>query len=179
MPHLVEMHKELSKKGLKLIALEAQGSSKEEIAKIVKEQDMTFPVAKIGKIPGVKIEGIPHMAVYDTKGKLIWTGNPGRAEDVIKKALRSVKSEDSSSSGLDVFAKKKDLVEERDWTRASDGRKLKAALVSLEQSKGTFRRSSGKTFTYDITQLSDDDQSLIKEKTSDEGDDDEEADSSE
>ena len=52
------------------------------------------------------------------------------------------------------------LVAERTWTNA-DGKPLAAALVKVDQGKGTFRRKDGTTFTYEVAKLSSTDQELI------------------
>ena len=81
----------------------------------------------------------------------------------------------SAESGTDPFARPKYLVNERTWTNA-DGRKLVAALISLEGAKGKFRFRNGRQFEYDISKLSADDQELIKTKTGTEPEEEEDED---
>ena len=93
--------------------------------------------------------------------------------------MKDVKEGDLSGSaeslGTDPFAKPKYLVNERTWTNA-DGRKLVAALISLEGVKGKFRFRNGRQFEYDISKLSADDQELIKTKTGTEPEEEEDED---
>ena len=105
------------------------------------------------------------MAVFDVKGQLIFSGHPmdDKAEKIIKTALKDATvrgSEEKSTSGLG--AKKANLVEERSWTN-TDGKSIKATLISLQDNTGKFTFPDGRSFDYDITKLSDADQTLIKE----------------
>ena len=169
MPHLVQMDRRYGKKGLMLIGAESQGSSITDIEEIVKEHKIKFPIIKGASGP-IKVSGIPHIVVFDTKGKLVFSGHPGNsdAEKAIKRALKGATPDASGSntsdSALDIF-KKKELVPERSWTNA-DGKVLKASLTSLAGNTGTFRRPDGRTFTYDITKLSQEDQKVISEAAS-------------
>jgi hypothetical protein len=168
MPHLVQMDRSYAKKGLLLIGAESQGSSTDDIQKVVDDNRVKFSITK-GASGHVAVPGIPHMFVFDTKGKLVFSGHPGNAdaEKAIRKSLKEVAGTegDTASSGksspLDVF-KRKDLVAERSWTN-SDGRALVASLTSLSGTTGTFRRPDGRTFEFDITKLSEDDQKMITE----------------
>jgi hypothetical protein len=80
---------------------------------------------------------------------------------------------DSAESGTDPFARPKYLVNERTWTNA-DGRKLVAALISLDGEEGKFRFTNGREFDYDISKLSTDDQELIQSKSGSETEEEEE-----
>lgn len=161
------MDRRYSKKGLLLIGAESQQSSTEDIQEIVDEHRVKFPITKGASGP-ISVPGIPHMFVFDTKGKLVFAGHPGNsdAEKAIKKALKGATAaeggeSDGKGSALDVF-KRKELVAERSWTN-TDGKALVAALTSLEGNTGTFRRPDGRTFEYDITKLSEADQEVIGE----------------
>ncbi|MGK0185154.1 MAG: hypothetical protein ACI9R3_000929 [Verrucomicrobiales bacterium] len=172
MPHLVQMDRRYSKKGLLIIGAESQKSSVKDIQKIVDEYRVKFPITKGASGP-ISTGGIPHMFVFDTKGKLVFAGHPGNAdaEKAIKKALKGTTASEGSTadgkdSALDVF-QRKELVAERSWTN-SDGKELVAALTSLSGSTGTFRRPDGRTFEYDITNLSEDDQKVITEASTSE-----------
>jgi hypothetical protein len=162
------MNRRYSKKGLRLIALEAQNSTEEAIASVVKKQKMKFTVARRGSIPGRTGNTIPHMLIYGADGALLWQGNPSdsEAEKTIRRAVKEVvvAGTTKSDGGNDIFAKKANLVEERDWTN-TDGKTLKAALVSVTSGKGFFKRSNGRTFTYEIAKLSEADQKLIEERS--------------
>lgn len=166
MPHLVQMDRRYGKKGLLLVGAESQGSSTEDITKVVDEHKIKFSITKGANGP-LQVSGIPHMVVFDTSGKLVFDGHPADAdaEKAIRKALKDVAgAEDATAtggSGLDLF-KRKELVAERSWTNA-DGKALVASLTSLSGNTGTFRRPDGRTFEYDITKLSEDDQKVIAE----------------
>ena len=69
MPHLVQMDKRYSKKGLHIVAPEVQGSSVEAIEEIVKNEKMKFTVTKGISGPSLT-RGIPHAAVFDVSGKV-------------------------------------------------------------------------------------------------------------
>ncbi|MCB1096588.1 MAG: hypothetical protein KDN22_13510 [Verrucomicrobiae bacterium] len=162
------MDRSYSKKGLLLIGAESQGSTTEDIQKVVDDNRIKFPITKGASGP-ISISGIPHMLVFDTTGKLVFSGHPGNsdAEKAIRKSLKAVAASEgdgvasSGKSALDVF-KREELIAERSWTN-SDGRALVASLTSLSGTTGTFRRPDGRTFEYDITKLSEDDQKMIKD----------------
>ena len=176
MPHLVQMDRKYSKKGMVLIGAEVQGSAPDAIEKAVDDHKLKFTVTKGVSGPNLS-NGIPHMAVFGVNGDLVYHGHPSNpeTEKAIKTALKDVKEDLSGStgSGTDPFAKPKYLVDERTWTNA-DGRKLVAALISLEGGKGKFRFRNGRVFDYDISKLSTVDQELIKGKTESEEEEEEE-----
>ena len=164
------MDRRYSSKGLFLIGAESQGSTTEEIQDIVDDQRIKFPITKGASGP-ISVPGIPHMFVFDTTGKLVFTVHPGDsdAEKAIKKALKGAipaKDPESAGSSLDIF-KRKELVAERSWTNA-DGKALVASLTSLSGSIGTFRRPDGRTFQYDIKKLSQADRETVNKATGNE-----------
>lgn len=92
LPDLAKLAKSNQKRGLVVVGLECQGSSKETILKILKSARVEYPVMAGGSAPG-GTGSIPHVVVFDTAGKIVWNGNP-HAEDfqrAVKKALRDVK----------------------------------------------------------------------------------------
>ena len=163
MPHLVQMEKKYAKKGLTIVAPEVQGSSVEAIEKMADDKKLNYTITKSISGPSLS-RGIPSMAVFDTKGKLVFVGHPMSrdAEKVVKDALKEVKMTDSDSDAGSIFDKTPDLVAQRTW-KNSEGKAIEATLVSLEGNTGHFKFSNGKKFDYDITKLSADDQSVIKE----------------
>lgn len=166
MPHLVEMDKKYSNKGLKIIAAEVQGSSKQAIGKIIEENNAGFTVTKGAQGP-VSIAGIPHAVAFGADGKLIFKGHPASDEfkDVVKKALRDVKVVEENPG---VLAALGDVIEQRTWTN-SEGVKMTAAVTKIDGDKVIFRlQKNGKTVPYPISKLSEEDQKLIKEKIEDE-----------
>jgi hypothetical protein len=164
MPHLVQMDKKYSKKGMVLVGAEVQGSSPDAIAKIATNHKLQFTITKGISGPSLS-NGIPHMAVFDVKGDLVYHGHPSNpaTEKAIKDALKDATPPGTEAAGNDPFAKPKYLVDERTWTN-TDGKTLKAAMVSLKGNTGQFRFSNGRTFNFDITKLSEEDQTLIKSK---------------
>lgn len=92
LPDLAKMARSGAKKGLVVVGLERQNSTKEDILKVLKSTRVEFPVMSGGSTPG-STGGIPRVTVFDVTGKLIFNGNPhddefGRA---VKKALREAK----------------------------------------------------------------------------------------
>ena len=166
MPHLVEMDKKYSKKGLKIIAAEVQGSSKQAIGKIIEENNAGFTVTKGAQGP-VSIAGIPHAVAFGADGRLIFKGHPASDEfkDVVKKALRDVEVVEENPG---VLAALGDVIEQRTWTN-SEGGEMTAAVTKIDGDKVIFRlQKNGKTVPYPISKLSEEDQKLIKEKIEDE-----------
>jgi thiol-disulfide isomerase/thioredoxin len=89
LPEMAKMAKRYEKKGLVIVGLERQGSSKEAILKVLKDAKVKFPVMAGGSGP-VPSDGIPHAMVFGTDGKLVWHGNPhdDEFEDSVKDALK-------------------------------------------------------------------------------------------
>jgi thiol-disulfide isomerase/thioredoxin len=92
LPDLAKMAKSGEKKGLVVVGLERQQSTKEDILKVLKSARVEYPVQSGGSAPG-STGTIPRACVFDATGKLVFNGNPhdedfGRA---VKKALRDVK----------------------------------------------------------------------------------------
>ncbi len=179
LPHLVQMDKKYAKKGLRIIGAHVQNSPDEEIKEMVKDKKIKFPVTRGANGP-VRSGGIPNMIVFDTSGKIVFNGHPADSESdkAIKRALRGVKESGSGRAGtssLVSLGASSVLVEERTWTNA-DGKSLRAALVSMDGDTGTFRRSNGQKFQYDVTKLTEADQKMIEAKKSgdEESEDDEE-----
>ena len=90
MPHLVQMDKKYSKKGMVLIGAEVQGSVEDKINEIIDEHKVQFTVTKGVSGPNLS-NAIPHMAVFSTKGDLVFNGHPNNAEKAIKTALKMLK----------------------------------------------------------------------------------------
>ena len=89
LPELAKMAKRYEKKGLVIVGLERQGSSKEAILEVLKDAKVKYPVMSGGSGP-VPSDGIPHAMVFGTDGKLVWHGNPhdDGFEDSVKDALK-------------------------------------------------------------------------------------------
>ena len=172
MPHLVEMDKKYGKKGLRILAPEVQGSPVEAIEKLVKEHKINYPIMK-GSTRAPNMKGIPHSVVFDAAGELVFEGHPMDPEfdKSIKKALKDVKvAKEEEDDGGGLFAKP--LIAQRTWTNA-EGKPLVAAVVAIEGENVKFKLKNGKETSYPIAKLSEDDQKLIKEASSDSDEEDE------
>lgn len=92
LPDLAKMAKSGEKRGLAVIGLERQQSSKEDILKVLKSAHVEYPIMSGGSAPG-GTGGIPHVCVFDVTGKLVYNGNPHDEgfEKAVKKALRDAK----------------------------------------------------------------------------------------
>lgn len=152
------MDKRYRSKGLRMIGAEAQNSPQASIDAVVKKHKVDFAIVTGARSP-IQFSGIPRMFVFDVDGKLVFNGRPSEADSIIKKELRRVEVAEEED---DVFARPKMLVEERDWLNA-DGNKLTAALVSVEDGVGTFRKPTGATFDYPLEKLSEADRALARE----------------
>jgi thiol-disulfide isomerase/thioredoxin len=91
LPDLAKLAKRYEKKGLVVVGLERQGSSKEEILEVLKDAKVKYPVMAGGSGP-VPSDGIPHAMVFGADGKLVWHGHPAddEFEDSVKDALKGV-----------------------------------------------------------------------------------------
>ena len=92
LPDLAKMAKSGEKKGLAVIGLECQQSTKEDILKVLKSARVEYPVMSGGSAPG-GTGGIPHVCVFDVTGKIVFNGNPHdeEFEKAVKKAMRDAK----------------------------------------------------------------------------------------
>lgn len=164
MPHLVQMDMLYSKKGLQIIGAEVQGSPKKSITKITDKFKVKFPITKGVRGPSTG-SGIPRSVVFDTEGKVIFTGHPasGDFERVVKKALDDVKDFDAHSGRKSKLPEvKKPLIGQRSWTN-NENKTINAAVLSVVGDDVEFKLTSGKKVKYPISKLSEDDQNLIKE----------------
>ncbi|MEO0413496.1 MAG: hypothetical protein AAF226_00935 [Verrucomicrobiota bacterium] len=156
MPHLVKMDERYKEKGLLLVAPEVQGTPKADLLQFVENNDITYTVTS--RITGpIKVSGLPHRAIFDVNGKIIYNGYPNEdSDDIIKDALRDVEEEPSTS-----IPRRIELVPEREWTDAATGRKLTASILTKKGNVIRFKFPDGRTFDYDVTKLSQEDQDMI------------------
>ena len=89
LPDMAKLAKRYEKKGLVVVGMERQNSSKDDILKVIKPARVAYPVMAGGSTP-VPSTGIPHALVFGTDGKLTWHGNPASDdfEDAVKDALK-------------------------------------------------------------------------------------------
>lgn len=176
MPALDALYKRNKDKGLMMVGLHSQKATDEEVAAKVKQMKVKFPITTGGGGPH-EGNGIPHSLVFDAQGKLVFEGHPTDAafEKSVKKALKEISATaggstgSKSSSGLSpakssstAAAKPAALIAERPWTN-TDGKVMNAALVSVEGESATFKKKDGKTFSYPLSKLNEEDQATIKE----------------
>lgn len=92
LPDMAKMAKSGAKRGLIVVGLERQGSTKEDILKVLKTAKVEYPVMAGGSAPG-NTGGIPHACVFDVTGKLVFSGTPSdpEFERAVKKAMRDAK----------------------------------------------------------------------------------------
>ena len=169
MPHLVRMDKKYRKKGLKVIADERQGSPVEDIEEVAKDNRAEFSITKGTTCPP-GMGGIPHAVVFDSTGKLIFSGHPSEDnfDRSVKNALKDVDAEpEEDEGGLPPVAKP--VIDERAWTN-SDGRTIKAAVMRVEGDKVVFKMK-GREIPYPLEKLSDEGQDAIKEATEEKDED--------
>lgn len=96
LPELAKMAKSGEKKGLVVVGLERQQSTKDAILKVIEKAKVGYPIMSGGSAPG-NTGGIPHACVFDTTGKLIFSGHPADEdfEKSVKKAMREVKDKEA------------------------------------------------------------------------------------
>jgi thiol-disulfide isomerase/thioredoxin len=162
LPELVKIHKRYEKKGLAVVGMEVQNSETEAIIEVLDDARVKYPVVKGGNTP-VSSKGIPHALVFGADGKLIWAGNPHDDEFLtsIKQGLRKVDDAPPAAAENDQPASGP-IIASRDWTN-TDGKKIRAEVVRIDDSKVTFRMNGNREIAYDIAKLSEDDQKLIRE----------------
>jgi hypothetical protein len=90
MPHLVKWHDELSDAGLAVIGLHVQRATPDEVKAKARALRVRFPVTAGGAIEGVDAAGIPHCAVFDHAGRLVYDGHPNKAEPKLREAFAAM-----------------------------------------------------------------------------------------
>ncbi len=163
MPTFNALAKRHESKGLKVIGAESQNSSDEEVQKIVKSMKIKFPVTAGASHP-LQFSGIPHTAVFAADGTMLFEGHPSDKDfdRAVRDALKTAGPAKDKAGEETASTTKSDgpLVAERTWTNA-EGKPVAAALLKVDNGKGTFRRKDGTTFTYALEKLSSSDQELI------------------
>ena len=93
MPEMARLAQTEAAKGLVVIGMESQHSTKEEILPLLKKTHVEYPVTTGGD-SHLSFEDLPYAAVYGVDGKLVWLGHPD--EDgfmpAVSKALSKVKT---------------------------------------------------------------------------------------
>lgn len=89
LPSLAQMAEEGKDKGLVVVGLECQGSTRDEILRVIRKAGVGYPILSGGRLPGETGE-LPYACVFDAAGKRVFNGNPHDEgfEKAIAKALR-------------------------------------------------------------------------------------------
>jgi thiol-disulfide isomerase/thioredoxin len=78
-PHLIELYKKFSGQGVVIMGLTDEPKAKVE--PFAKEMGMIYPVGCGSKSGGAYgVTGIPHAAIVDTAGNVVWEGHPMQAD---------------------------------------------------------------------------------------------------
>ncbi len=166
MPHLVQMDKKLREKGLVIIGAECQRSSNDKIKQVTDNAKVEFTITK-GVSGPMKVRGIPVALVFDTKGKLIYKGHSSdnNFERTVKKALKDVVLEDEKASKTPEKSNQP-LIAQRAWTN-SEGKSITASVTQVNGKEVTFKLRNLKVVKYQLSKLSEADQTLIKQAVED------------
>lgn len=169
-PYFNKIAKSYDSKGLVLIGAHCQSASDEEILAMVKSQKIKFPVTT-GTNGPINFSGIPHTAVFAADGTMLFHGHPDDKE--FERALRTATKDAVAGSAKPAAAASTTaaasssgpLIPSRSWTN-SDGKAVVAALMSVKDGIGTFRKADGNSFTYAVDKFSAADQDMISKAQS-------------
>ena len=162
MPHLVQMEKTLREKGLVIIGAESQGSSKKEIKAVTENAKVEYTITEGAEGP-LQIRGLPTALVFDATGKMIFHGHPRdkNFEKTIKDALEEVKSVAPAKSEEKTKKTNQPLIAQRRWTNA-EGKAITASVTEVNGDEVIFKLHNLKSVKYQISKLSEADQTVIK-----------------
>ena len=93
LPEMAKLAHSGTAKGLVVIGMESQNSTKEAILPLLKKPHVEYPVTAGGN-SHLSFTGIPYAAIYGADGKIVWVGHPGEEgfKRAISKALRDAKT---------------------------------------------------------------------------------------
>ena len=93
LPEMAKLAHSGAAKGLVVIGMESQNSTKEDILPLLKKPHVEYPVTAGGN-SHLSFTGLPHAAVYGADGKIVWVGHPADEgfKRAISKALRDAKT---------------------------------------------------------------------------------------
>lgn len=152
MPHLVRWNEDLGDAGLAVIGMHVQSATEEQVKAKTKALGMKFPVTKGGSITGMKVEGIPHCAVFDHTGKLVYEGHTNKAEPKLREAFANMLAADAGEtptkgvagvldlfkkggSAADLVKKLTTLKDDADGSTAKQSKAISAKLQSGAQAR--------------------------------------------
>ncbi|WP_159434899.1 TlpA family protein disulfide reductase [Rubritalea squalenifaciens] len=163
-PHLVKLDDKYRDKGLKIIAPESQGSSKDAITRLMKKHQAQYTVTA-GCSGPLQLRGLPHAVVFNAQGQIVFSGHP--ADSAFDRSIKNALKESRSANySRDAISSNQPLIGHRTWTN-QDGQKIKATLLAVENGKAKFRLTNGSVTLYDITKLSLFDKELIQDALKD------------
>lgn len=164
LPELAKLDKRYRDDGLLLIGAESQGHTKDQIAPLVDDNKIEYPITAGARGP-ISFNGIPRAFVFDVEGQLIFNGNPHEDdfERTIKKALKDVEEENNDSAITSG-----NLFETRSWTN-SEGNSIKAAVRDATDTEVTFVMFGGKVVKYPLAKLSEESRKEIEETLAGDG----------
>lgn len=139
-PHLIEMHEEFKDRGVILVALSYEDSSK--VANYVKGNDLPYVVgSRAGSTrTAYGVTAYPTMFIIDPDGKVAWKGHPAAADRALEKVL---KKSPPRSAGILAARSASDLLKAADKLFRND--KYPEAMKSYERISKAFKRTkSGK-----------------------------------
>ena len=164
-PFFNSVAKRYDNKGLVLIGAHCQSASDEEVLKVAKANKIKFPITT-GTNGPIEFSGIPHTAVFAADGTMLFHGHPDdkEFERALKTATKDVGNVAAGAAASPSAPAKPvaagPIVPSRPWTNA-EGKPVVAALISVKDGMGTFRKGDGNTFNYAVNKLSAADQELI------------------
>lgn len=171
MPMFNALSKRYDSKGLVVIGAHCQNASDAEILEKVKSTKVKFPVTT-GTSGPVQFSGIPHSCIFGPDGELLFHGHPDDKDfdKALRQAMKAADAAGVTAAGKDQDKEKPavsglsgaPLVPDRTWTN-TDGKPLAAALLSVSNGQGKFRKKDGSLFNYPINKLSSSDQEMITE----------------
>ncbi len=164
LPHLAKLDKRYRNKGLRVIGAESQGSKKDAIKPLIDQAKVKYSI--IGSASGpIKVAGIPRVFVFGRDGKLIFDGRPSAKdfERTVSKAIRQKPEEPEEAAAVPTGP----LIASRSWTNA-DGREIRAAVKSVDETSVTFQMSNGKDVVYPLEKLSKESREAITAATTEE-----------
>lgn len=165
LPHLADLDRKYRDKGLVMIGAESQGSSKDEIKPLIEKAKVEYTIVDEATGP-IEVTAIPRIFVFDRDGKLVYDGSPSGApfEEAVNKAVGAAETStaaaaETAETSSDTTAKGP-LIDTRSWTNA-EGRVIRAAVKSADDTTVTFLMEGGKEVKYPLDKLSAESRQMI------------------
>lgn len=155
---LKKLDEEYREKGLTIIGAEIYHSGKNQIAEVLKKQNVGYSITD-GVTGPISVSGLPYAVVFAPDGRLVFHGHPNdeQFEAQIKAATADVKNLEKPA----VRVAEDSIIPMRQWTDGT-GRQMLASVEKIEGDKVHFQMKSGKIVSYQIKKLSEEDQKIIK-----------------